>query len=191
MPLASVTAVAAEKPPLTTVKLMVSPDTGLLLRSRTVAWMVLVLTPSADRLSGVARTFTVLTGPAIKLTVAESFTPPEVAVIVAVPRMVGLVRVTVAAPFVVVTMEADKAPAVAAKLTGVPSGILFPLVSFIMAVMSVEEVPSATMLALPAVTVTEPTVVAIIVMVSVPVVPFVDVAVTVSVPPAGTVSAAI
>jgi len=71
MPSALVMAVVAERLPLTTVKLMGSSDTGLLLRSFTVAWIVLVLTPSADRLSGVARTFTVLTGPAIKLTVVE------------------------------------------------------------------------------------------------------------------------
>jgi len=105
--------------------------------------------------------------------------------------MVGLVSVTVATPFVDVAMAAERAPAVVAKLTGVPSGILFPLVSFIMAVMSVEEVPSATMLPLPVVTFTDPTVALIMVIVSDPIVPLVDVAVTVSVPPAGTVFGAV
>ena len=191
MPLTLVTAVAAERLPPTTAKLMVSPDTGLLWRSFTVAWIVLVLTPSADRLSGVASTLTAVTGPATKLTVVVSFTPPEVAVIVAVPRMVGLVSVSVATPFVVVAVAAERVPAVVMKLTDVPSAILFPLVSFTMAVMSVAEVPSATMLELPGVTLTEPTFALIIVIVSDPVVPFVDVAVTVSDPPAGIVLGAV
>ncbi len=60
-----------------------------------------------------------------------------------------------------------------------------------MAVMSVEEVPSATMLPLPVVTLTDPTVALIMVIVSDPIVPLVDVAVTVSVPPAGTVFGAV
>ena len=191
MPLVLVMAVAAERLPLTTIKLMVSPDTGLLLRSLTVAWTVLVLTPSADRLSGVASTFTVLTGPAIKSSVVESFTPPEVAIMVAVPRFVELVMVTVATPFVVVAEAAEREPAVVAKLTGVPSAILFPLVSLTVAVSNVLEARSATILGQPAVTVTEPTAAAIMVMVSVPVVPFVDVAVTVSVPPGGNVFGAV
>ena len=145
----------------------------------------------ADKLSGVASTFTVLTGPAIKLTVVESFTPPEVAIIVAVPRFVELVIVTVATPFVVVAIAAERAPAVVVKLTDVSSAILFPLGSLTVAVSNVLEAPSATMLGQPAVTVTEPTAAAIIVMVSDPVLPFVDVAVTVSVPPAGTVFGAV
>jgi len=152
---------------------------------------VLVFVTPADRLSGVASTFTVLTGPAIKLSMVESFTPPEVAIIVAVPRFVELVIVTVAIPFVVVAVAAERVPAVVAKLTDMPSAILFTLVSLTVAVSNVLEAPSATMLGQPAVTVTEPTAAAIIVMVSVPVVPFVDVPVTVSVPPAGTVLGAV
>ena len=190
-PLALVSALAAERMPLTDVKLMVSPLTTLLLASVTVARMVLVLIPSADKLFGLTETETAVTGPATKVTVVVSLTPPEVAVTVAVPRLVALVRVKVATPFVVVAVAAERVPAVVMKLTEVPSAILFPVVSFTLAVMSVEEVPSATMLELPGVTLTEPTFALIIVIVSDPVVPFVDVAVTVSDPPAGIVLGAV
>jgi len=188
-----VTAVGLDRVPVpvVTLKLIVSPSTALPFRSVTTARIVLVPVPSADKLLGLAVTATLLTEPAIKLTVVESFTPPEVAVIVAVPRFVGLVSVTVATPFVVVAVAAERPPAVVAKLTDVPSGILFPLVSIIMAVMSVEEAPSATMLELPAVTLTEPIRAVMSVIVSAAEVPFVDVAVTVSVPPAGTVFGAV
>ena len=186
-PLALVSALAAERMPLTDVKLMVSPLTTLLLASVTVARMVLVLIPSADKLFGLTETATALTGPATKVTVVVSFTPPEVAVTVAVPRLVALVRVTVATPFVVMALAADKVPAVVEKLTVVPSGTKWLLVFLTVARMTVESEPSATMVLLPEVTATEPTGTAVMVMVVVPKTPLLDVAVTVSVPPAGTV----
>jgi len=119
--------------PVVTLKLMVSPSTALRFRSVTTARIVLVPVPSADKLFGLAVTATLLTGPAIKLTVVVSFTPPEVAVTVAVPTMVGLVSVTVATPLTVLAVAADNVPAVVEKLTVVPSATLLPLVSLTVA----------------------------------------------------------
>ena len=157
-PLALVVALATERLPLRTVKLMVSLATGLLLASMTVALMVLVLEPSAVRLSGVASTVTVFTAPAIKLTEAVPEAPPQVAVMVAEPRLVGLVRVTLATPLVVVALAAERVPAVVVNVTVVPSAMLLPLASFTVALIRVLEEPSATILEEPALTVTVPTV---------------------------------
>ena len=179
-----VTALAAERVPLTAVKLMVSPLTTLLFASVTVALMALVLAPSAERLSGVASTVTVFTAPAIKVTVVLAFTPPHVAVTVAEPRMDGLVSVTVATPLMVVAVAAESVAAVVLKLTVVPSATLLPLVSFTVAEINVVEVPSATILELPALTATVATDAATSVIASEPVLALVDVAVTVSLPAA-------
>ena len=153
--------------------------------------MVLVLAPSADKVSGEAVSTIVLTAPALNVTVTVLDTPPQVAVMVADPTMVELVNVTVATPFVVVALTAESVPAVVVKLTVVPSNTLLPLAFLTVAEINVVDAPSATMLDEPAVTVTVPTVAAIIVMVSFPVLALVDVAVTVSVPPPGTVLGAV
>jgi len=191
IPFASVTALAAESIPLTAAKLMVSPFTTLSLASVTVARMVLVLVPSADRLLGVAVITIDSTGPAMNVTVVLAFTPLQVALTVAVPRSVALVKVTVAIPLKVVAVAEDKAPAVVVKLTVAPSGISWLLVSLTVARMTVESTPSATMVLLPAVMVTDPTGTVVMVMLAVPDVPFIDVAVIVSVPPAGTMFGAV
>ena len=169
--------------PVITLKVMVSPSTTvLLLASVTSAVIVLVLEPSAVRLLGVAVRDIALTAPGIKLTDVFPETPPAVAVMVAEPKLVGLVRVTVATPLVVAALAADRVPAVVVKVTVVPSAILLSAVSFIVAVIRVLEAPSATMLEEPALTETEPTVAAMSVIFTVAEVPLVDCAVTVSVP---------
>ena len=180
-----VVAVGVERVPVPAVteKVMVSPSaTVLLLASVTTAFMVLVLESSAVRLLGVAVREIALTAPGTKLTVVSPETPPAVAVIVAEPKLTGLVRVTVATPLVVAALAADRVPAVVVKVTVVPSAILLSAVSFIVAVIRVLEAPSATMLEEPALTETEPTVAAMSVIFTVAEVPLVDCAVTVSVP---------
>ena len=62
-------------------------------------------------------------GPAMKSTVSESDTPPTMAVMIAVPTFVGLVRVADAMP-PIVSAEAVIVPAVVLKFTRVPSGTL-------------------------------------------------------------------
>ena len=117
-------------------------------------------------------------------TVTFAFTPPEVAMIVALPRLVELVMVTVAMPLVVVAVGAERLPAVVEKLTEVPSGTLLPLVSFTVAVIRVPLTPSATTFSDPAFTSTEPIEVAMRVIVTVEKVPFVASARTTSSPAA-------
>jgi len=164
-----VVAVKAESVPVpvVTLKVMVSPSaTTLLLASVTSAVIVLVLVSSAARLLGVAVREIVFTAPGIKLTDVSPETPPAVAVIVADPTLVGLVRVAVAIPLVVVAVKVDWvpavtlsiSPAVAVKVTVLPLAILLSAVSFIVAVIRVLEAPSATILEEPALTETEPTV---------------------------------
>jgi len=159
-------AVRAERVPDRALIERVSPSaTGLLLASKTVTSMVLVLVPSAVRFAGVAVTVSVAGGPAIKLTEAVPEIPPTSAVMSAEPTLVGLVRVAVAIPLVVVevmmvwvpAVALSISPAVVEKVTVVPSAMLLPLVSLTAAVIRVYEVPLATISALPAVTVTEPT----------------------------------
>jgi len=124
-----------------------------------------MLMPSAERLDGFAVRFSAATGPAMKLTLVESLTPPQVAVMVAEPKLVGLVKVAVAIPLVVVELKVVWMPAVAlsispavlVKLTVVPSPMFLPLVSLTVAVIRVLEVPLATIAVLPAVADTEPT----------------------------------
>jgi hypothetical protein len=165
MPLLSVTASEIEMAPLTTEKLTNSELTGFPFASRTAASMVLMLMPSAERLDGFAVRLSAATGPAMKLTLVESLIPPQVVVMVAEPRLVGLVKVAKAFPLVVLALKVlwvpavalSISPAVVVKLTGVPSPILLPSVSSTVAVIRVFEVPLATISALPAVTVTEPT----------------------------------
>jgi len=115
-----------------------------------------MLMPSAERLDGFAVRFSAATGPAMKLTLVESLTPPQVAVMVAEPRLVGLVKVAVAFPLAVVVAP-ERVPAVVEKVTVVPSPMFLPLVSLTVAVIMVLEAPSATISELPAVIVTEPT----------------------------------
>jgi len=157
IPLLSVTARDIEMAPLTAEKLTSSELTGFPFASETAASIVLMLMPSAERLDGFAVRFSAATGPAMKLTLVESLAPPQVAVTVAAPRLVGLIRVTVAFPLAVVALAAERAPAVVVKLTVVPSAMLLPSVSFIVAVIRVPEAPSATISELPALTVTVPT----------------------------------
>jgi hypothetical protein len=157
MPLLSVTAREIEIAPLTFEKLTSSELTGLPFASETAASMVLMLMPSAERLAGFAVRFSTATGPAMKLTLVDSLTPPQVAVIVAEPRLVGLVSVVVANPFAVVAPAAERMPAVVVKLTEVPSAMFFPSVSLTVAVIRVLVAPSPTISELPAVNVTEPT----------------------------------
>jgi len=162
---------------------MVSPSaTVLLLASVTNALIVLVLVLSAVRLLGVAVREIVFTAPGIKLTDVSPETPPAVAVTDADPTFVGLVRVTVATPLVVVAVALSRVPAVVVNVTVVPSATLFPLVSCTVAVIKVCDEPSATMLEEPALTVTEPMVAAISVILTVSEVPLVAWAVIVSVP---------
>ena len=187
-----VVAVRLSSVPSWALKESVSPSaTGLLLASTTVTFMVLVLVPSAVRFAGVAVTVTVAGAPATKLTVPVAFTPPHVAVMVAEPRLVGLVRVTVATPLVVVALAAEKVPAVVVKFTVVPSAMLLPLASFTVAVIRVPEAPSAAISEHPVLTVTVPTVAATRVILTVEDVPLEEVAVIVSLPPPGTASGAV
>jgi len=102
-----VVAVRLLRTPNSALNVSVSPSaTGLSLASNTVTLMVLVLIPSAVRFAGVAVTFTLPSagGPGIKLIVVVSLTPPAVAVILAVPTFVGLVRMAEATPLVVVEL---------------------------------------------------------------------------------------
>ena len=87
IPLSLVIELAAERLPFFALaKLILSWDTGLSFASNTVALTVLVLMPSAVRLLGVAVSVMVVTGPAINSTVTSAFTPPEVAMMVAVSK---------------------------------------------------------------------------------------------------------
>ena len=87
IPLSLVIELAAERLPFFALaKLILSWDTGLSFASNTVALIVLVLMPSAVKLLGVAVRFMVVTGPAINSTVTFAFTPPEVAMMVAVSK---------------------------------------------------------------------------------------------------------
>ena len=104
--------------------------------------------------------------------------------IVAVPRLVVLVMVTVALPLLVVELEADSIPAVVVKLTVVPLGTLFPLESFTVAVIRVLDVPSAGIVSEPAVRFTDPADEAARCMVVVENVPFVASALMISLPAA-------
>ena len=102
-----VAAVGAESTPVpdVTEKDIISPfATALPLTSVTNARMVLELEESAVRLLGVAVSKMELTAPGIKETLVVSLTPPAVAVILAVPTFVGLVRVAEATPLVVVEL---------------------------------------------------------------------------------------
>jgi len=179
-----------EPVPAVTEKLMVSPSaTTWPCASVTAAFISLTSNPSAVRVLGLAVRTIVLTGPGIKLTEVFPDTPPTVAVIVAEVRLVELVSVTVALPLVVVVAP-ERAPAVVENVTTVPSGMLLLAVSLTVAVITVFEVPLATISELPAVADTEPTSGATRVIVTVSVVPFEEVAVMVSVPPP-TVSGAV
>jgi len=146
-----------------TVNDMASPTIKLAFTSVTTARIVLVLTPSAVRLFGLAVRTIVLTAPGTKLTVVVSLTPPAVAVILAVPRLFELVNVTVATPFVVVAVvmvgvaSASTVPAVVVKVTVSPSSTLVPLLFFTVAVIRALDVPSATMLLLSACMLIKPT----------------------------------
>jgi len=178
-------------PGASTEKLMVSPSATTWPHwSVTAAFISLTSNPSAVRVLGLAVRTIVLTGPGIKLTEVSPDTPPTVAVTVAEVRSVELVRVTVALPLVVVVAP-ERVPAVVVKVTIVPSGMFLLAVSLTVAVITVLEVPLATISALPAVTVTEPTKGAPRLIVTVPGEPFEEVALMVSVPPAGTVSGAV
>jgi len=165
IPLLFVIAVASESVPVPAVTEndIVSPPTGLSFASITTAWIVLVLAPSAVRLFGVAARFIVSTAPGVKCTDVESLTPPTVAVMVAVPRLVGLVNMAVATPFVVVAVvmvgvvSASKLPAVVVNVTSIPSGTSLPLISLIIALIRVFEMPSATILSEPVLSDTDPT----------------------------------
>jgi hypothetical protein len=180
-----------EPVPAVTEKLMLSPSaTTWPWASVATALISLSSNPSAVRLLGLAVRAIVFTGPGIKLTEVFPDTPPTVAVIVAEVRLVELVRVTVAFP-VVVVVAPDRVPAVVVKVKVVPSGTLLFAVSLTVAVITVVEVPLATISVLPAVAVTEPTEGATRVIVTVSVVLFEEVAVMVSIPPAGTVSGAV
>jgi len=173
-----------------TEKLIISPSaTTWPCASVTAAFISLSSNPSAVRLLGLAVRAIALTGPGIKLTEVFPDTPPTVAVIVAEVRLVELVSVTVALPLVVVVAP-ERAPAVVENVTTVPSGMLLLAVSLTVAVITVFEVPLATISELPAVADTEPTSGATRVIVTVSVVPFEEVAVMVSVPPP-TVSGAV
>ena len=101
---------------------------------------------------------------------------------VAVPRLVELVMVTVAIPLLVVELEEDNIPAVVVKLTVVPFGTLFPLESLTVAVIRVLVVPSAGIVSEPAVRFTDPADEATRCMVVVEKVPFVASALMVSLP---------
>ena len=108
--------------------------------------------PSAVRLLGMAVRAISATAPGIKLTVVLSVTPPQVAVIVALPTLVGLTSQAVAMPLVVVALmmvgvaggAPSNSPAVVVKVTVVSSATLFPLLSCTVAVISVFDAPSAT-----------------------------------------------
>jgi len=163
-----VAAVGAETDPVPAVteKLMVLPSATIWpCKSVATACTVLVLDPSAVRVLGVAVTDIVFTRPGIKLTDVFPDTPPAMAVTVAEPRLVELVRVAVAFPLAVMELKViwvpavtlSISPSVVEKSTVVPSGMLLPLVSLTAAVIRVVEVPLATISELIEVTVTEPT----------------------------------
>jgi len=125
---------------------------------------VLVLVPSAVRLLGMAVSITSATALGIKLTVVLSVTPPLVAVMVAVPTLVGLTSQAVAIPLVVKALmmvgvaggALSNSPAVVVKVTGVLFATLFPLLSCTVAVISVFDDPSATAVSEPELTDTAP-----------------------------------
>ena len=68
----------------------------------TVVLRVEVLAPSATMEAGEAPTVSAVAAPAVKLTVAEPCTVPELACTVASPAVVALVNTTVATPLALV-----------------------------------------------------------------------------------------
>ena len=93
----------------------------------------MLLVPLICTVAGTARTVSRKGGPGTKLTVTVSFTPPAVALTSANPKLVGLLRLTVATPLTVGAVGDESAPAVVVKLTIIPSLTLTPLRSFMVA----------------------------------------------------------
>ena len=158
-PLLFVIAFAAESVPVpvATENDIISPKpTGLPFVSVTTARIVLVLEPSAVKLFGLAVRTILLTTPGTKLTIVVLLMPPAVAVIVAVPRLLELVNMAVATPFVVVFsivkvgISESRLPAVVVNVTVVPSSTLVPLLFFTVTVIRLLDFPSATILLLSA-----------------------------------------
>jgi len=155
----TVVAVGAEKvpEPESRVKLITSPSTALPFASLTSARIVLELSPSAFSMEGVAVREITLTGPAIKVTAVLDDAPAAVAVTVAVPTFVELMRNTDAWPSVVSALEEDSVPAVVLNVTDVPSSTSSPSEFLAVTLTQILETPSATISSEPASTVTEPT----------------------------------
>lgn len=153
-------AVKAERvpEPVVMAKLITWPSaTGFPNASITCARNVLMVELPAVRLLGVAVRLIALGGPAINVTTTLAAAPPAVAVIVAKPMRVALIRLTEALPSSVVAFEAERRPAVVEKLTTVGLVMGFPFVSFTSAVISVLVVPPAMSVCAFAVRTIEPT----------------------------------
>ena len=168
-----VVAEAAERvpEPEVIVKVIVSPSAMRFpWASFTRARISLVLAPSAGRVLGVAVTVMLATTVPLKVTVTVCVTPFEVAVTVADPAAVPAINETDTIPVssTVVTLVLDKVPRVVEKVTVVPTGTGFPVVSLTVAVITLELEPSAGMLVGDAVRAMDPTPALVRVMVVLP-----------------------
>nr|WP_232916967.1 hypothetical protein [Pseudomonas corrugata] len=148
LPLASVVLDAADKVPVLVVQVTGALGTGLPLASSTVAARVLVATPFATMLAGVAvRPITLAVEPSdVSATLAVEAPAEACALTVADPAAVPL-RVTLVLPLASVVVDAaDKVPVLVVQVTGA-LGTGLPLASSTVAARVLVATPFATMLA--------------------------------------------